>query len=45
MRGKALVIGISGGIGLVTARALLERSWKTAGKLSSLDVAVEQPMR
>lgn len=45
MRGKALVIGISGGIGLVTTRALLERSWKTAGKLSSLDVAVEQPMR
>lgn len=45
MRGKALVIGISGGIGLVTTRALLERSWKPAGKLSSLDVAVEQPMR
>lgn len=45
MSGKALIIGNSGGIGLVTTRALLERGWKITGKLSSLDVVVEQPMR
>jgi NAD(P)-dependent dehydrogenase (short-subunit alcohol dehydrogenase family) len=45
MSGKALIVGNSGGIGLVTTRVLLEHGWKIAGKLSSLHVAVEQPMR